>query len=782
VAVVAVLLAAAFRWLFAGALGTRSPSLTFYPAVMLAALIGGGLSGSLAALLGCATLIWGWPLLGGRPFVVDGGDQLGLLMFVVNGLLISGIVEGMHRARGRAMRAQELGARSAAELRRSEERQALVLEGSSDGFFDYDIPAGRISLSPRLAQILGRPELAGDVNVSSLLALIEPAHLPRIQEERQELSAGAKDRFAWEYQVRMPDGSPRWVLCRGKVVDRGDDRMARRVSGTLTEIQDRKLAEAELVGAKEAAEQASRAKSEFLANMSHEVRTPLNGVIGMLSLALRSELSPEQREYVQTAHGSAESLLHVLSDILDLSRIEAGRLDLETVPFSLRGTIDRVTRPIALRARQKGLRFEAQVEPGAVDHLVGDPRRFGQILNNLLSNAVRFTEHGSVAFRVAGKVVRPGMVELRCTVSDTGIGIEPDRISAIFQPFAQADGSITRRFGGTGLGLAICKELAERMGACVGVESTPGKGSAFTLVVRLPACGETDHPGARESAAVEVRRPTASPRRVLLAEDNPVNRLLAVRILEDAGHTVVTVGNGQEAIDRMGNDGHDVVLMDLQMPVMGGLEAIERIRLAEKASGGHVTIVALTAQAMSGDRERCLAAGADAYLAKPYSPEALEDAVAGIAPEAGRTIGDPASDGEAFEACRTCRNQGFEGCGRRLSRAPIDLSRALETCGGDEELRREVTAELLRTMPAERAALEAAVGARNPEAVVRIAHKLKSSLAALGATPASDAAAVLEEAARQADERTPDLADRFGCELDRAGKALERSIRGEPVA
>jgi PAS domain S-box-containing protein len=790
------------------------------------------------------------------------------------------------------------------ELRRSQERLALALEGSADGFFDCDFATRRIYLSARYRQILGRPEMEAEARLDDLVAWTEPSDLSAIRADIVALDSGAADRFAWEFRFRLPDGSPRWVQQRGKVVQRDPTGKARRVSGTLTDVNDRrsaeealreretrlrayfdtpavgisitspgkdyvevndaacamlgysreelsgmtwleithpddvgadleqfdrvlageidayaldkrfirkdgsvvwtllsvnsvrrpdgsmayivallndigkrKRAEEELRAAKVVAEEASRAKSDFLANMSHEIRTPMNGIIGMLALALRTDLSADQREYLQTASVSAEALLHVLSDILDLSKVEAGRLELESVPFSLRTVIARVTAPVAARARQKGLRFEVELGGGVPDELSGDPWRLGQILNNLLSNAVRFTERGGVSLSVNGGEVRAGVAELTFEVRDSGIGIEPDRIAVIFRPFAQADSSITRRFGGTGLGLAISQQLAERMGACVGVESTPGAGSVFRLVVRLPVGGHGHVPLAL--AANPPAPAPVAPRRILLAEDNPVNQLLATRLLENAGHIVVLARNGKEAVDLLSAGAFDVVLMDIQMPVMGGLEAIERIRAAERTTGGHVRVVALTAQAMRGDRERCLATGADGYLAKPFSAEELESAVRGdlMPPAAASAAGSPVLDVEAFGSCRSCRNQAYEACQRRLARPPLDLARALETCGGDEQLRRDVTAEILRTLPEQLAAVETAVDSNDAAAVARATHKMKSALAAVGAIPASDAAQVLEQAARQGDAQVAQLAERFSCEVDRAAKALESSMR-----
>jgi PAS domain S-box-containing protein len=658
-------------------------------------------------------------------------------------------------------------------------RYRRLVEGLDEVVFEIDGEGRWLFLNEAFERTTGR--LAAEQIGSPASRVFEGASASVLDGALDEVLSGRSGEKRLQLEIRTVKG-PRWLEGTLQPVA-GKSGGTGGVFGILVDQTRRKREEEALRAAKEAAERATEAKSAFLANMSHEIRTPMNGIIGMLALALRTDLTEEQREYVQTASVSADALLHILSDILDLSKIEAGRLELESVPFSLRAVVERVAAPVASRAGQKGLRFSVEIAAGVPDGLAGDPWRIGQILNNLLSNAVRFTDRGSVSLRVGGAETRAGVAEIRVEVRDTGIGIPPDRISAIFRPFSQADGSITRRFGGTGLGLAISQQLAERMGACVGVESTPGVGSAFTLVIRLPIPRGAEETTARDASAPSVPRPAAppvAPRHVLLAEDNPVNQLLAVRLLQNAGHTVVTARNGQEALDLLRAGGFDVVLMDIQMPVMGGLEAIERIRAGEKATGGHVHIVALTAQAMRGDRERCLAAGADGYLAKPFSSAALESAVAGTVPTATPTApGAPVEDRGAFEACRNCRNDWYEGCQRRLSRAPLDLARALATCGGDDDLRREVTAELLRTLAGERSALQSAVAAGDAPLAARVVHKMKSSLAAVGAIPAADAAAVLEQAARQGEGHLSGLADRLGCELDRVLTALEGSLRME---
>ena len=372
----------------------------------------------------------------------------------------------------------------------------------------------------------------------------------------------------------------------------------------------------ELELAKTAAEAASLAKSQFLANMSHEIRTPMHGVLGLAHLALSSETLQDAREQVETLCDTAEGLLHLINDILDFSKIEAGKMTLERIPFSLPGTLDELRKLIAPQARAKGLdlRFDAAEDVPTV--VVGDPARLRQVLVNLLGNALKFTSHGSVTLevtRVASKSESHG-ANLRFRVRDTGIGIPREQQETIFEAFGQADSSVTRRFGGSGLGLTICHQLVQLMGGRIWVESTPGAGSTFQFTC---AVGVAAPESLAERKADLAEEPHAL--RILLAEDNTVNQKVATAILGRHGHHVTVVSNGVEAVEAWEVGEFDVILTDNQMPKMGGMEAVRRIRQREAATNRRRTpVVVLSASAMIGDRERYLSAGMDEFLAKPF--------------------------------------------------------------------------------------------------------------------------------------------------------------------
>ena len=391
---------------------------------------------------------------------------------------------------------------------------------------------------------------------------------------------------------------------------------------------EQKRLEEALRTSKQAAEAASEAKSQLLANMSHELRTPLNGILGLTQLLLDTDVAGETREYLGIIRQSAGVLLHVMGDLLDLSNVETGRLTVEAREFDLRGEFEPLLRNFAAQSQLRAFTFSHGIDPRLPDRLVGDPDRTRQICIHLLGNAFKYTRQGTVAASIEPDATPDeapieGRIRIRFRVADTGIGIEPGRRQAIFEPFGIGENYLTKKYSGAGLGLAIARRLAQIMGGDIDLESTPGAGSTFTLRLDfgLPArpAAETPLPAPPPAPAPAGRR-----LRILLAEDEAVNRLFTARALQKLGHVVETVGDGQEALDMLGRSRFDLVLMDIQMPRVNGLDATRRIRSGQVPGvSPSLPVVALTAYAMDSDRTRGLEAGMDAYLAKPFEAEAL---------------------------------------------------------------------------------------------------------------------------------------------------------------
>jgi PAS domain S-box-containing protein len=769
-----------------------------------------------------------------------------------------------------------------------------------------DIEGRYRRVNPAFTRVLGYE--ASELLGQPITHFVHPDDLARTQQTLRAVWS-SEEPLRFENRYRHRDGSYRWLQWDAhSYMDRGF------VYASGRDVTEAKQREEELARAKLAADRANQAKGEFLANVSHEIRTPMNGIIGMTELALDTELTDQQREYLRMVQSSALALLDVINSVLDFSKIEAGKLQMEVIDFTLRETLTSALKPLAIEADRKGIELLYDEGPGIPERLRGDPGRLRQVLVNLVGNAVKFTERGEVHVTIEKVGDIEGGVLLRFEVRDTGIGIPADKLDYIFEAFHQADGSTSRRFGGTGLGLSIASGIVEMMGGEILVESTEGVGSTFHFTVpfllgqhpgRPPTLPGTDLAGLRAlvlddhatnrrilegflgrmgmetvsvgsgTEALEVldgshragepldlvvfdvhmpgmdgfefaRRVRVDARfdklvllaltsagrpgdgarceqlkissyllkpitptelrdaiqltlagdqpaegsearlvtrhslreawqslRILLAEDNLVNRRLATHLLEQLGHRVTHAGTGREALDLLERERFDLILMDIQMPELDGVEATQIIREREAREGGHIPIVAMTAHAMAGDRERFLAAGMDEYISKPINPERLREVVRTVA----RPGGSGASGGGAIVRSRT-EKAPVSDSDAPGGAATIDRKELLARVESDVGLLSTLVGVFKADRPNLLAAIQSALAGGDAGALGDAAHTLKGALAVFGVEPARSLAEQLEKMGRSGTlDGAAALVERLELAVASAEKGLDELLR-----
>jgi PAS domain S-box-containing protein len=649
-----------------------------------------------------------------------------------------------HLERLTRQQSEEL-ARANTELRSREQEIRLLFERTSDAVVTIDSEGKIRTWNPRAAALFGWTEVEA-VGRSLADTIIperfRPAYVAGLGRFLQTGEGPVLGQILELVGVRR-DGSEVPVEAALVATLRGDSWS---FIGFLRDISVRKSAEAELQRASEAALAANRAKSEFLANVSHEIRTPMNGILGMTELALGTSLTDEQREYLETVKRSAKGLLAILNSVLDYSKIEAGKLEVDHVSYPVRRVIEDAVKLHSFRAQEKGIRLFWVSGPDVPERISGDPLRLGQVLGNLVSNALKFTERGEIDLRVSRERAASAGPVLHFAVRDSGMGIPLNKQGLLFKEFSQVDASSTRRFGGTGLGLAICSRLVGLMGGRIWVESEPGKGSTFHFTIALNDARTmvSEAPRTGVVAAGPARR-----LRILVAEDNPVNQRLAVAILQKRGHEAIVAGDGAGALQTLRLERFDAVLMDVQMPDMDGMAATAAIRRGDAGEEAmSVPIVAMTAHAMIGDRERFMQAGMSDYLSKPVDARELVDVVEGATANSGKVIS------KAFAA-----------------------TEALERVGGDPEMLRELAVTFVQDFDRMMTAIRDAARARDFPSLEHAGHSIRGAAGIFSATRTVAAARAVEEDARAKNAAAFARVPALEVELKRLRDDLDRLVK-----
>jgi len=640
------------------------------------------------------------------------------------------------------------------DILRSEKRYRDLFNYSQALICTHDMKGRLLAVNPEVCRAMGyaEEELLGH----KIQEFIPAAHQSKFEEEYIKAIAG-KNTVNGVFCILSKKGEKKYLLFRNyRVEEAGQEPY---VIGFSQDITDRIMVERKLRFAKQLTDEGAKAKEAFLAHMSHEIRTPMSGVLGIASLLKKTKLDNQQRNYLQLIQEAAGNILVIVNDILDLEKIIAGKLQLEQISFKIVDKIATTVQSFIYRAEEKelGLVFQNSIPGDLV--LKGDPYRLSQVLNNILSNALKFTKAGHINIITKIHDRKEDTVVVEISISDTGIGISPDRIEHIFEPFEQADGTISRNFGGTGLGLTICRNMVDMQKGELLVKSTEGEGSTFT--VRIPYHLSME-PMQENESNKEIDFKSLGHKRVLVAEDVELNQYLAKHILESWDFEVTIAGNGKEALDLLADSPFDCILMDVQMPEMDGIEATQRIRKLTDPEKSTIPIIALTANALKGDSEKYLAAGMNDYLAKPFDEEGLF-----------RVISRNLTHSPAQSPLK--KQSSMSPHSKKL----YDLSMVRSVSGGDEGFIKKMVALFIETVPQNMQDLRKAMEAGNWDQVGKTAHKLKSTVDSMGIKSIRQEIRTVETSARQGESVTeiPALVEKISTVINACIEQLQEEIR-----
>ena len=647
------------------------------------------------------------------------------------------------------------------ELKESEQRLSIALSASSTGLWDYDPVANRAIYSATWFSMLGHEPRPGAHDGATFFSLLHPDDLPTYRESMDSHAAGMTAAVEVEFRMRRADGEWAWIRSIGKIIERDAAGRPTRLIGVHIDTTAAHHIQSELAQAKDAAVSASQAKSEFLATMSHEIRTPMNAIIGLSYLLQRTELDPRQRDYLTKIQDAAQALLGIINDILDFSKIEAGKLTIEAVHFELDKVLDGAITVIAQKAAEKELSLLIERAPNLPDAFIGDPLRLSQLLTNLMSNATKFTAKGEVRVTLGGKPLPDERFRLEVSVADSGIGMSKEQMAMLFRPFTQADASTSRRFGGTGLGLAICRQIINLMAGAISVSSVEGAGSTFTFHVPLRIAAPAQLAGQPEPASTDLRARPASDvlpagARFWWSKTIRSTSRSPTELLQALGVDVTVAKSARRRSKFFGSAAFDLILMDMQMPGKDGLQTTTAIRT--ELGDARTPIVAMTANAMAADRERCLEAGMNDHIAKPIDPDRLALTLAlwldGRVQAAGETL-EPDARAAA-----------------RIAIAGVDVAFALDNLGGNAELFEELVGVFVEEHCEQAQAIARAAAGGEWKRVNALAHGLKGAAATLGALQISEIAQRIEHAAREPAQD----ADVVGLDAEALGLAIAEVV------